>query len=118
MQTITRLSIAFGAVTTFGWACSCIPNVTPCNTFTKTPVVVVGKVIRDSRSGFGTETARIAVEEVLHGLDAQVNEIDLDSGAGTRMIADDGATKQVTPVLRGAFIAKSADTSKALKLAR
>ncbi len=81
MQTILRLLIAFGASTTLGWSCSCVKGITPCNTFSKTPVVLMGKVIRDSGEGLGNGPARMAIEEVLHGLSSDVREIEVDTSA-------------------------------------
>ncbi len=76
-------------------ACSCITfdNKDAATEFSKTDVVFVGRVIRDSGDGMGAGPARMVVEEVLRGLPKDLREIEVDSGPGTdcyrRLVKDD-----------------------------
>ncbi|MBK7930006.1 MAG: carboxypeptidase regulatory-like domain-containing protein [Bryobacterales bacterium] len=77
---ISMLSI-LGGLPGLLQACSCAKGLTPCNTFATTPVVVVGKVVRDSGGGLGSGPGRVVIEEVLKGLDKEVRELEVDSSA-------------------------------------
>lgn len=56
---------------------------TRCSAFSGTEVVFVGRVIRASESSRGTPLAHLAVEEIFHGLSANLREIDVDTLSGT-----------------------------------
>src|ERR1700722_8130422 len=77
------LLFAFGLGQTAAVACSCLTSGSACGALQGTQVVFVGRVIEDSGEGFGKGPAKMAVEEILHGLPKEVREITVETGAGT-----------------------------------
>jgi hypothetical protein len=80
-----RLAAAVIAFALCGWssarACSCITfdDKDAVTDFSRTDVVFVGRVIRDTGPELGARPARMVVEEVLRGLPKNIHEIDVDS---------------------------------------
>jgi hypothetical protein len=67
-------------------ACSCVstgPAVSACSSFLGTETVFLGRVIQDSGEGYGKGPARMAVEEILHGIPKDLSEVEVDTMAGT-----------------------------------
>jgi len=77
------LLFVFGLGQTVALACSCVTSGSACGALQGTQVVFVGRVIEDSGEGFGKGPAKMAVEEILHGLPKEVREITVETGAGT-----------------------------------
>src|ERR1700729_1591999 len=77
------LLFVFGLGQTAALACSCITSGSACGALRGTQVVFVGRVIEDSGEGIGKGSAKMVVEEILHGLPKEVREITVETGAGT-----------------------------------
>jgi hypothetical protein len=77
------LLFAFGLGQTAALACSCVTSGSACGALQGTQVIFVGRVIEDSGEGFGKGPAKMAVEEILHGLPKEVRDITVETGAGT-----------------------------------
>lgn len=80
------LSVALIVATSFatvGSACVCVPGITPCTSVITSPIVFVGRVLRDSGPGRGSGPARMLVEEVLHGLPQNAGEFEVETSAKT-----------------------------------
>ncbi len=77
------LLVAFVLGPTVAHACSCFTSGSACGALRGTQVVFVGRVIEDSGEGIGKGSAKMVVEEILHGLPKEVREITVETGAGT-----------------------------------
>ena len=83
LRTVLALGI-FLVLTGSSFACSCVNNnATACSSLAGTPVVFVGRVIRDTGGEIGTRFGRMAVEQVLHGLPTGLAEVDVDTMPST-----------------------------------
>ena len=65
------------------WACSCISNATPCSQVGGSTVIFVARVLTDSGEGWGTGSARVAIEEGLQNVPSGLREVDINTAAGT-----------------------------------
>lgn len=72
-----------GLLPALGFACVCVRGTTPCTTLATSPIVFVGRVIRDSGAGLGSGPARMVVEDVLHGLPKNAGEFEVETSAMT-----------------------------------
>lgn len=65
------------------FACTCVNTGSYCSGLRGTEIVFFGRVTEDSGEGHGKGPAKMAVEEVLHGMRKDIPEVIVDTHAGT-----------------------------------
>jgi hypothetical protein len=83
MRLILYMGLAASVCRSLALGCSCATSGSYCTALAGTQIVFVGRVIEDSGEGYGKGPARMAVEEVLHGLSKETRELTVGTSAGT-----------------------------------
>jgi hypothetical protein len=83
MRLVLYMGLAASLCESLALGCSCVTTGSYCTALAGTQIVFVGRVVEDSGEGGGKGPARMAVEEVLHGLSKDIRELTVDTSAGT-----------------------------------
>jgi protocatechuate 3,4-dioxygenase beta subunit len=83
MRFIFYLGLLAGLCESSAFGCFCGMDGSYCDWLSHTQIVFVGRVIEDSGEGHGKGPARMAIEEILHGLPEDIREVTVDTSAGT-----------------------------------